>query len=507
MSWALLAGAVWLLVAAAGCAAVLAHLSRPAGADRADAPDVGAAMRDLECAIDPNRMRPLPSPWEAYFGVHNTSAAALAGLGCRTVRGCGGPHLGLPRDKRGMGRDEPVRKGPFTGATIRVGLKDMRRHAGPGRRSLDQLIPEIIANKVTAIYIGSDLIHPSTEPFDKDLAYWALRLIHERFPEADRHVLWQWGNEVNGLHFDPTNIKARIKKTGESKWKFANTPEKRELYVAGFLAPAIETTRKVSRDVYGQRRRIKIVSGSFANIYNPAYRKWMYEIMDHKISGPQAPTLKGDRVWQHVDLLTVHYPFARGNGAEVMQEIHDKLLKTGKVESIWITEEHGGRGKGPVTIVDRGLQFIDWVAANRLNARQTRLVWWGANHKKAGGRAIEAVEALGRFLAGSRLRVLSERQGNARVYTLVGQEKQERVSRIMIAIIPDASSALAVRKLILSLPAQSQAATWSARALQFSSTDPPVEWDTPVLREGVRLSVTIGRQITEPFVLFLKASP
>jgi hypothetical protein len=450
-------------------------------------------------------MKSLPSPWQAYFGLHSVSVAVLEATGCQTVRGFGGPHVGLTRNYRNRAANAPAYVGPFTSEPVRVALTDIRRHGSPKGPSIDQLLQPIIENRLTAIYNCADLFHPSPAPFDKDLAYWTLRVIHERFPDAHKNVRWQWGNEVNSLHFDPTNIKAKIAKTGESKWKYANTVEKRQHYVEGFLAPAIETVYKVSRDVYGDPQRIPIVSGSIANIYNPKYRAWMDDVLNHRIEGAQAPSLADDPVFEHIDLLTVHYAFGRGNGAEVMQGIYDTWVKTDKVEALWITEEHGGQGKGPVTIVDRSMQFIDWAASNQLTADQTRLGWWGARINKPGGQGIEAVKILGQFLANSRLHVTRRRVGDATVYVLAGQGKKERIDRIIVAVVPDRSLTLAVGRLSLSLPESSRSAPWLARAVQFSAANRPVEWQPQLSTGRNPLIVNIDRVIEEPFVLFVKA--
>ena len=459
-------------------------------------------LEDWTMGVHPENMIKLPSQWQEYFGVHYMTADAQDSLLWKTVRGYGGPHVGLPIKGVPTGEGEPVRIGPFTGSEIRVSLRDIRRHRNPNSRSIDLLVPEIIQNDLTAIYIMTSVIHPSMGLFNKDMAYWALRLLYERFPDADKHVYWQIGNEVNGLHFDPKGLKEKIEATGESRWKYFNTKEQQDLYVEGYLAPAIESIYRVSQDVYGDPHRIKILLGSAANSYNPNSIQWICDVMDRNIVGTQAPSLVGDPVWKHIDILTIHYPFARGNGGEVAQEVYERYMQTGKVEGIWITEEHGRQGKGPVTIADRSLQFIHWIAKNHLNAEQTRLVWWGTGIEKPAGKPIEAVQILGKILSHLPLWVAMEKRGDARIYVMVN-EADQTIDRLTIVIVPDASSEISLGDLTLSLPEGGSPETWMVQATQFSSEEPPVGWNPETSWEESRLTINIGKQVAEPLILYL----
>ncbi len=111
------------------------------------------------------------------------------------------------------------------------------------------------------------------------------------------------------------------------------------------------------------------LSGSFPSIANPTQRQNMRDTMNYTLTGSYAGSLAGKTVWELVDILTIHYPVG---DIAVLEEIYNEYLASGKVESIWITEEHGNKGTGPVSVLNRSFRFIQWAASHNLTAWQTR---------------------------------------------------------------------------------------------------------------------------------------
>jgi hypothetical protein len=159
-------------------------------------------------------------------------------------------------------------------------------------------------------------------------------------------------------------------------------------------------------------------------------------------------------------------------------------------------------GKGPVTILKRGLQFIEWVNHSGMSADQTRLIWWGADASKPGGKGREAVRLLGEFFGDADLWVRSETRGKARVYLLATDENED-VARVMVAVIPSNSEAVSVAELIISLPSGTSEKKWSARAIQLSEDHPPVEEHPSLAVKANQLNLVIDREISEPFLVLL----
>ena len=256
--------------------------------------------------VDAESMTQLPSEWPEYFGTHYAASPEGVGKWWNTVRSYGGTHTGIYATE-----DSPEHVGPFTGRTVRVGLSDFHSRFNRSGKSAERLIPELIEHRFTAIYQMTTIVRPSLEPFDKDLAYWTVYQIHKKFPDAWQHVAWQIGNEVVSGHFDP---KGQRQETGvpeeakQGQFHGYDLEWKEDYYVEDYLAPAIEAIERASNDVYGDPGKIKILLGSM-NPYNRQNIEFLQNVMGREFTGKNAPTLAGDPVWKHIDVLTVHYMF------------------------------------------------------------------------------------------------------------------------------------------------------------------------------------------------------
>jgi hypothetical protein len=453
-------------------------------------------------SADPAAMRPLPSQWQEYFGIHYGTVAGYDGPWFKTVRSYGGPNKGLPRNADGTLNTNALTgtpmTGPFLGQTYSVGLADIRNY-NTSSAGLDTLIPEVLANGLTTIYPTPGLFFPP-QPVNQDLAYVTLRKVYEAFPTANNSVLWQWGNEVNGKNWDPSL-------TNDPP---ANQASQVPFYAEAYFARGIEATYRVSQDLYGDSQRIPVVSGSFANIYNVNYRNWMRDVLNYQVTGAYAPTLAGDAIWQHMDILTVHYPFTAGEGGgAVMQEMWDEWIASGKIPSLWVTEDHGQQGGGPSTILARSMRYLGWIATNGANASRTRLCWWGTNdNDDPGGQAIEAVNLLGQLLAGTAIRQSSTTLEGAEIY-LVANGDAESFTRLTLAIIPPgaeepggpAITTVDPGTITLALPAGGIAIIGPATAVQYSRDAPSQTW-TPVVNVASQdVQITVGRVISSPVLI------
>jgi len=216
--------------------------------------------------------------------------------------------------------------------------------------------------------------------------------------------------------------------------------------------------------------------------------------------------LKGEPVWKHVDLLTVHYMTGSPGTIATLQQYHDDYLKTGKIKGIWITEDHGHAGKGPVTILDRGLRFLDWAAMNNLSGVQTRLCWWGENAREPGGSGTLATRLLGGFLAGRPLHFFHRQERAANLYILA-DATDAKLSRGLVAIVPERFGAFDCGKLTVALPPAAAGKTWSARAVNYSTEEPPKISTVTLSRSGDSLIVPVNQILSGAWLLMLADDP
>jgi hypothetical protein len=213
--------------------------------------------------------------------------------------------------------------------------------------------------------------------------------------------------------------------------------------------------------------------------------------------------LTGEPVWKHIDVLTVHYMFGGERTVERMQGYVDDYLRTGKVDGIWMTEDHGRAGKGPATVIDRGFRFMAWVARNKLDANQARLVWWGDGARKPGGSAREAEQLLGDFLCGRTLFFHDWDSDDGHIY-LISDGLDSDTTRLLITLVPKKDSEFDLGDVRLDLPADIPHSGWSADTIQFSASKPPVRADLPVISEKTGLRISITESVSEPMLLLLR---
>ena len=241
------------------------------------------------------------------------------------------------------------------------------------------------------------------------------------------------------------------------------------------------------------------------NPYNDYNIKFLKEVMESTFDGKQAPSLKGEPTWKHFDLLNVHYMTGSDETMKTMQEYVDQYVKTGKTKGIWITEEHGGGGKGPVTVLDRSLRFMAWVARNDLTAEQTRLIWYGIESPRAGGKGSDVSTRIGTFFK-DRPFFLSETHSGDVSYYLLSDANDDKMERLMVTVAPGASASVDLGTLALALPEGAARREWKAEATQYSSLVAPESAITKAFPEGNNLKIVIERSIAEPFTIWLSAS-
>lgn len=460
----------------------------------------GEGIGRIVLTIDEATLTPLKSGWAEYFGTHYAGSTELAGRSWNTVRSYGGTHVGYYP----TGEAEPL-KGPFNGKDIRLSLDEFHSRRGRGKRG-KELIADIDRHEFTAIYLTTNIVRPSLEPLDKDRLYWGVRLIHETFPQTYRKIVWQVGNEVVSGHFDPKGLRDRPENRGQSpdgKFFGYDLKWKEKYYVNQYLAPAIEAIERASADVYGDSRKIQIALGSM-NPYNQPNIVFLQNVMSRNFDSPQAPTLKGEPVWKHVDLLTVHYMTGSQRTVATLQRYHDDYLKTQKVKGIWITEDHGRAGRGPVTILDRAFRFLAWVAENDLSGEQTRLCWWGEAERDPGGQGRETTALIGEFFAKRKLYYLSQAVAGGTLHVL-GDGNDGGIERLLMAFTPARDGSIRIEHLRLKLPSSDiSSRQWAVEAIQYSGTKPGERFTPVIEAEEDDIEIAWNRTVAEPALLMLK---
>ena len=313
------------------------------------------------------KMTALKSEWRSYFGIQTERSPGP----WRTVRQFDGPSSALPVKPLTPGTRLD---GPFNGAPVFMDLAWFRDPSKKTSLGLDRNLPSILQGGLDGIFIAP--WRTMLGKTEQDQIWALLKLAYSLSPDAEKHLFFQWGDDINTRRLGTAPTAKLIEATprhGVAYKRDANQPADAAAYAENFFAPAVEAVRKASTDVFGEPGKIPVMIGSCARAGLDENRDWFRSVLEHTIGGELAPSLKGKRVIDLVDYLTVNHPFADASDTKALQALWNSYGK--QVRGLWITEEFGTIARTDTQFTTRVALFLEWVAANQLDSQQARLVW------------------------------------------------------------------------------------------------------------------------------------
>lgn len=252
--------------------------------------------------------------------------------------------------------------------------------------------------------------------------------------QAPKGVTWQFGNEING---------PRIRRHLQS-WAAANAsgPESAEsnitLYAEYFLAPGVEVIRAAEEAQPSPARKVPILLGSAANARNSVSLSWLEDLLNYRIKGTYAESLKGKFVYEVVDGISIHYLLTSIDrywfGA--LEDLFQDWVSSNKVDRIWATEEVGTKrasaGYGGATALYVTARCLNWAIKKSLSPDQWRCFIWGADEGPTGTTSDAALRKLDGFLGDTRLVEVNdqyhvEHSGDLDVFAFETADRQRAV--------------------------------------------------------------------------------
>lgn len=225
------------------------------------------------------------------------------------------------------------------------------------------------------------------------------------------HLIYQLGNEITKPAFSDTlrNWAARrgIELPG------TNGGYDQELipyYVEYYLAPTVEAAQLASLNYYGDKEALTLALGSIGSGGTTAARDFLDILLDYEVGGTYAPSLAGKRVYELVDLITVHYPGSAYN----LDMIWDKWQGVGSLRGLWTTETVGinaaEAGEGAGKTVGELASHLGWQYRRGYGPDVARvsIYGWDVGNGKAGTPAAETMTTFFDFLGNSPLEVESD---------------------------------------------------------------------------------------------------
>lgn len=217
----------------------------------------------------------------------------------------------------------------------------------------------------------------------KDELYWSVRGFCEQRTVDELPLIFHLGNEVNAFHLP---------------WK--NHPHVVDAVVEYNLAPAIEAIRRVGTDVYGDAGALPIMLGSVTSPW-PLGHGFLNAMVNRTIEGDMAPSLAGRKVHELGDFASIHYSMKGPFWSHYLDAVNDRLVRTGKVEGFWNTEEVGGNAdlhRGPYMMA-LPFRYLDWWSRRDWAPGRGGVIYWGDTRSRDGYTvAMDVQELLGGFL-------------------------------------------------------------------------------------------------------------
>src|SRR5690606_16197610 len=202
------------------------------------------------------------------------------------------------------------------------------------------------------------------------------REVIEATPDGSR-VYWQIGNEINASSY-LQNINLYF---GAS---YASTFDIIPVYVEYFLAPTLQAFQQAASD---SGKPVRVALGSIAGFANINSQQFLNNLLNYEITGTYAPNLAGRKVYELVDIVTIHYLMnaSTAENPEIWRDalvsVRDQWLGVGNISGVWSTEDVGIRaaedGMGAGSALRILSRYLGWVSENQFDRYTARWFFFG----------------------------------------------------------------------------------------------------------------------------------
>ncbi len=333
----------------------------------------------------------------------------------------------------------------------------------------------------------------------QDLIYGTIRYFNEERPGGSPVRYWRFGLEMNGVQKNKPYLTG-IDWSQHGRWYMNNSRETALNYVRWLLAPGAAAAKKASEDVYGTSNRIKVVLGTVANFDNPGAVRFVRTILNRKLTEKDAPSLRGDRMWEHLDVVSANFFLHETPWRDRLNWLYEKYMKPGKIEGIWVTAL-GRAGNGAWHVLLTSARFLSWSCGKYGTPNALRLFFWGENIESHSGPGRLAVKYLADVLKDGSLKNYSDHVSVDRnpdirpeTYALSSQVGQNTINYILVARAP---APLTVKRLSIKGVSTGVDPKQNKLRLRVWPTDARPQEITPesVRRKNGELIVTLNRPL------------
>ncbi len=195
--------------------------------------------------------------------------------------------------------------------------------------------------------------------------------------DGDHKVYWQIGNEINAGSY-LRNINLYFERSNNDLLTII------PVYVEYFLAPTLQALHQVEADT---GHPVRIALGSIAGFSNDNSALFLDTLLNYQIIGDYAPALAGARVYEWINLLTIHYsmnasePDDPDRWRDVLVRSYEQWVGVKDIQGIWTTEEVGIRaaenGHGAGAALRVMVRYLDWISEFQYPGNTARWFYFG----------------------------------------------------------------------------------------------------------------------------------
>jgi hypothetical protein len=215
-------------------------------------------------------------------------------------------------------------------------------------------------------------------------AFWKSLILKQcnklaQLPNSQNRLYYQLGNEITSAALSSSIRNALgLPYSGGSDYDQFVISSFVELY----MAPTIEAIDSSSALNFGAKGKINICLGSVTNAGNNAAKPFTDALLNYTITGAYAPSLAGKKVYELINIITIHYMMGNSSKNVWENKINEyaNWIGTGRIKGVWSTEEVGinkaSSGAGAAYSARATFRYLKWAIANNYTSKVVRTNYW-----------------------------------------------------------------------------------------------------------------------------------
>ena len=250
-----------------------------------------------------------------------------------------------------------------------------------------------------------NMIDADSALFWKSLVYQQCNKLAQ-LPNSQNRLYYQLGNEITSAAISKSlRYTQNLPYSSGYDYDQFNIP----FFVEKYMAPTIEAIDSSSVFNYGSKGKINICLGSITNAGNSAALPFTNALLNYTITGTNAPSLAGKKVYELINIITIHYMLGNSSMNVWQNNLNGyaNWIGTGRIKGVWSTEEVGiskaTLGAGAAYSARATFRYLKWAIDSSYSSRIARTNYWAWENGPANTQVDDFNSELYNFLGDVKL--------------------------------------------------------------------------------------------------------